>query len=160
MIERYGPSGPRMNLRQLMDRLMEDAFVMPREGQMTTAESTAVDVYEEGDTVIVEAQLPGMKPEDIDISVEGGTLTIRGETKAEEERKGRNYLIREHRRGSFARSLRLPDVVDADAAQASYEDGVLRLTFPKSEQAKPRRISVTPGSQQALSGKGPTGESA
>jgi HSP20 family protein len=160
MIERHGPSGPRMNLRQLMDRLMEDAFVVPREGQMMTTETTAVNVYEEGDNVVVEAQLPGMKPEEIDISVEGGTLTIRGETKAEEERKERNYLIREHRRGSFARSLRLPDVVDADAARASYEDGVLRLTFPKSERAKPRRISVTPGSQQVLTGKGETGVSA
>lgn len=160
MIERYEPFGRTMSLRQMMDRLMEDAFIMPREGQTTPVGSAALNVYEEGENLVVEAQLPGMKPEDIDVSVERGTLTIRGETKTDEERKERNYLVREHRRGSFVRSMRLPDTVDPDAVQATFEDGVLRLTFPKSEQAKPRRIEIPSGGQQALAGKGQPGTSA
>ena len=159
MIERYDPFGRTMSLRQMMDRLMEDAFIMPREGQTTPVGSAALNVYEEGDNLVVEAQLPGMKPEDVDISVESGTLTIRAEAKAQEERKERNYVIREHRRGSFVRSLRLPDTVDPDAAQATFENGVLRLTLPRSEQAKPRRIEISSGGQQALTGNTQTGAS-
>jgi HSP20 family protein len=147
MIDRYDPFGRTLSLRQMMDRLMEDAFVMPRGGDAPTMGTPAMDVYEEGDNVVVETPLPGMKPDDIDINIEHGTLTIRGESKSEEERKDRNYLIREQRMGSFQRSLRLPDTVDANACQASYDNGVLRLTLPKSEQAKPRRIPVSAGSQ-------------
>lgn len=77
--------------------------------------------------------------------MERGTLTIRGERKHEEERKERNYLIRERRSGSFSRTLQLPSTVDTDACQATYEHGVLHLVFPKSEAAKPRRIQVGPG---------------
>lgn len=147
MIERYDPFRQMMSLRQMMDRLFEDAFVMPREGQSEGAEHATLDVYEEGNNLIVEASLPGMKPEDVDVSIEGGMLTIRGETKADEERKDRNYLIREHRRGSFARSVRLPDNVDTDKVQANFDNGVLRLVFPKSEQSKVKRIPLTSGSQ-------------
>jgi HSP20 family protein len=160
MIERYDPFGRLMSLRQMMDRLMEDAFIVPREGQPTGMGSTALNVYEEGDNLVVEAQLPGMKPEDIDVSVERGVLTIRGQTKAEEERKERNYLVREHRTGSFVRSVRLPETADPDKAQATFENGVLRLAFPRIEQAKPRRIQVGSGGQQALAGEGQTGASA
>jgi HSP20 family protein len=159
MIERYDPFGRAMSLRQMMDRLLEDAFIVPREGQMTAAGSAPLNVYEEGDNVVVEAQLPGTKPEDIDVRVERGTLTIRAETKADEERQERSYLVREHRRGTLERSLRLPETVDPDACQASFENGVLRLTFPRSEQAKPRRISVTAGGQQALTGDAQDGAS-
>ena len=77
MIERYDPFGRMMSLRQMMDRLLEDAFVLPPEGQTTGMASTALNVYEEGDDLVVEAPLPGMRPEDIDVSVERGVLTIR-----------------------------------------------------------------------------------
>jgi HSP20 family protein len=147
MIDRYDPFGRTLSLRQMMDRLMEDAFVMPRGGETPAMDTPAMDVYEEGDNVVIETPLPGMKPDDIDINIEHGTLTIRGESKSAEERKDRNYLIREQRMGRFQRSLRLPDTVDTNACQASYDNGVLRLTLPKSEQAKPRRIPVTGGSQ-------------
>lgn len=155
MIERYDPFGRLMSLRQMMDRLLEDAFIMPRNGhEQAEAQAGALNVYEEGDDFVVEAQLPGMRPEDIQVTVDRGTLTIRGETRAEQERRERNYLIREQRRGSFTRSLRLPESVDPDSVQASFENGVLRLTFKRTEQAKPRRIAVTGGSQRALSGNG------
>jgi HSP20 family protein len=148
MIERYDPFGRMMSLRQMMDRLMEDAFIVPRgEGQAAPAGSLAMNVYEEGDNFVVEAQIPGMKPEDIDINIEHGTLTVRGESKSEQERRERNYVIREHRAGSFSRSIRLPDMVDPDACEATYDNGILRLTLPKSEQAKPRRIPIQAGRQ-------------
>ena len=151
MIDRYQPFGPTMGLRQVMDRLLEDAVVMPRGGDGQGWGGPALDVYEEGDRLAVEAQLPGLKPEDLDINVEQGMLTISGQTTHEEERKERNYLVREHRNGRFSRSMRLPATYDADACTASFEDGVLRLTFPKSEAAKPRRIQIT-GSGQRVNG--------
>jgi HSP20 family protein len=137
-----------LSLRQMMDRLMEEAFVMPREGQAISFGGLPLNVYEEGDNYVVETHLPGLKPEDVDVSVEGNTLTIRGETKAETERKERNYLMREHRYGRFERSLRLPDTVDPNRAQANFENGVLRLSFPKTEQAKPRKIAIGSGGQK------------
>ena len=144
MIDRFDPFGRALSLRQVMDRMLEDAFIMPRAGgTQAVAESTmSMDMYEQGDNYVVEAQLPGIKPEDIQVNIEQGTLTIRAETKTEQERRERNYLIREHRAGRFSRSVRLPESVDADACQARYENGVLRLTIPKAEQAKPRRIQV------------------
>ena len=156
MLDRHDPLGRNLGLglRQVMDRLLEDAVVMPR-GEGQAAGGPAIDAYEGGDTLVVEAHLPGMKPDDLDINVEQGVLTISGQTTAEEERKERNYLIREHRTGRFSRSLRLPATYNPDACQANFEHGVLRLSFPKSESAKPRRIQIGGGSQPAMtSGKG------
>src|SRR4051794_7793131 len=96
MIDRYGAMRQPMGLRQLMDRMLEDAFIMPREvsGQ-SWGGGPAMDVYEEGDNLVVEAHLPGIKPDDLDVHVEQGVLTISGHTEAEDERKDRNYLVRE-----------------------------------------------------------------
>ena len=152
MLDRHDPFGRGLGLRQVMDRLLEDAVVMPRGGDGQGWAGPVLNVYEDGDTLVVEAQLPGMKPEDLDINVEQGVLTISGQTTAEEERKERSYLIREHRSGRFSRSLRLPATYDADACQAEFEHGVLRLSFPKSEAAKPRRIQIGGGGQQAMTG--------
>src|SRR5215208_2939903 len=121
MIDRYEPLGRSMSLRQIMDRLMEDAFVMPRPGGAEG--SLSVDVYEEGDN--------------LDVNVERGVLTISGQTEAEQERTQRNYLLREKRSGRFSRSLQLPPSYTADPSEATFEDGVLRLVFPKAEEAKP-----------------------
>lgn len=152
MIDRYDPFGRTMSLRQMMDRLLEDAFIMPRSGQSGGEGGpmqTAVNVYEEGDNLVVEAQLPGIRPEDVDVTFERGTLSIRGQTKQEQERKERNYIVREHRRGSFTRSISLPESVDPDGAQATFEHGMLRLTFPKSQRARPRKIQVSTGGQSS-----------
>jgi HSP20 family protein len=149
MLDRHDPFGRAMGLRQVMDRLLEDAFVMPR-GDGQGAGGPAFNVYEEGDNLLVEAHLPGIKPEDLDINVEQGVLTISGQAQAEEERTERNYLVREYRAGRFSRSLRLPATYNPDACQADFEHGVLRLSFPKSEAAKPRRIQIGGGSQPAM----------
>src|SRR3954447_947322 len=152
--------GRAMGLRQVMDRLLEEAVVMPRGGEGQTWSGPALNVFEEGDQLTVEAQLPGIKPEDLDINVEQGVLTISGQTVSEEERTERNYLVREHRTGRFSRSLRLPAAYDADACMARFEHGVLRLSFPKSESAKPRRIQIGGGSQPAVTdGKATNGRS-
>ena len=154
MIDRYQAFGPTMGLRQVMDRLLEDAFVMPRAGDGQGWSGPALNVYEEGDQLTVEAQIPGLKPEDLDINVEQGMLTISGQTTTEEERKGRSYFVREHRSGRFSRSLRLPSSYDADACTATFEHGVLKLAFPKSEAAKPHRIQIGGASQPTMtSGK-------
>lgn len=148
MIDRYDPFGRTMGLRQVMDRLLEDAVLMPRQG--TGGAGPSVDVYEEGDNLIVEAQLPGFTPENLDVNVERGVLTISGQTEAEEERKDRNYLLREKRSGRFTRSLHLPPAYAADPNQATFEHGVLRLVFPKTEEAKPRRIQLSGTDQPAM----------
>jgi len=141
MLDRYDPFGRAMGLRQVMDRLLEDAFIVPRPGG--TESSPSVDVYEEGDNLIVEAHAPGFKPENLDVNVERGVLTISGQSEAEQERKERNYLLREKRSGRFTRSLQLPPSYTTDPTQATFEHGVLHLVFPKAEEAKPRRIQLS-----------------
>jgi hypothetical protein len=97
----------------------------------------------------VRASLPGIKPEDLDISVQGDLLTIRGETREETTSGGENWQRREIRRGAFARAFRLPSDVDSDASDASFENGILELRLPKREEAKPRKIQVG-GTQEAI----------
>ena len=153
MLDRHDTFGRAMGLRQVMDRLMEDAFVMPRGGDGQSWGGPALNVYEEDDQLTVEAQLPGIKPDDLDINVEQGVLTISGQSVTEEERKERNYFVREHRTGRFSRSLRLPATYNTDNCTANFEHGVLKLVFPKSEAAKPRRIQINgTGSQPAVAG--------
>jgi HSP20 family protein len=92
--------------------------------------------------VVVKATLPGLRPEDASIDITGETLTIKGETKAEQAIKKENYLYQERRYGSFARSVVLPGGLKTDKAEATMEDGVLTLTIPKVEEAKPKAIKV------------------
>jgi len=101
-----------------------------------------VDIYETKDDVVVKASLPGVKPEDIEVSVVGDTLTIKGEVKEEKDIKEENYIRKERRYGSFCRSFTLPVSVDADKATAEFENGVLTLTLPKAEEVKPKTIAI------------------
>ena len=154
MLDRHDHLGRAMGLRQVMDRLLEDAFVMPRDGGAGEGwVGPAMDVYEEGDDLVVEAHLPGIRPEGLDVNVERGVLTISGKTEAQEERKERNYLLREKRSGRFARTLQLPSMYNTESCQANFENGVLRLTFPKAEEAKPRRIQIGTGGQPSIEGQ-------
>jgi HSP20 family protein len=127
-----------------MDRLFEESFVRPGGGRLAPAgmEIPAVDMYQTDDAVVVKSAIPGIKPEDIDISITGDTLTIRGETKVEEEVNEENYMRRERRYGSFCRSLALPLPVVTDKAEAEFENGVLTLTLPKAEEVKPKAIKI------------------
>lgn len=142
---RWEPSRDIVSLRDMMDRLFEDAFVTPRGGMtMHGLGELALDMYETNDAVVVKTALPGVKPEDVDITITGDTLAIRGETRQEDENKEGNYLRRERRYGEFARSITLPSGLQVDRADASFDNGMLTLKIPKSEQAKPKSIKVKP----------------
>jgi len=143
MIDRYDEIGQATSLRQMMDRLFEDAVVPWNVN--SSHWGPALDVFEENDNLIVQAHLPGLKPNDIDVQVEDGTLTIAGTSQSEQDTEERRYLLHEQRTGRFVRTLELPTGYLGDPTQALYQDGVLRLVFPKSEAAKPRRIPLTAG---------------
>ena len=133
-----------ISLREAMDRLFEESFVRPRADWLWPygPETLAVDMYETPENVVVKTAIPGVKPEDIDITITGNTLTIKGETKAEEEVKRENYIRQERRYGAFSRSLTLPTKVVAEKAKAEFENGILTLTLPKAEEVKPKVIKV------------------
>ncbi len=142
---RWEPSRDLVSLRDMMDRIFEDAFVTPRGMMMPFGSGElAMDMYETKDDVVVKTALPGVKPEDVDITIMGDTLTIKGETKeeSEEKQKEQNYLRRERRYGEFTRTITLPSGLQIDKADASFDNGMLTLRIPKSEQAKPKSIKV------------------
>jgi HSP20 family protein len=102
----------------------------------------ALDAVENDDAFVISASLPGIGPDDIDVTLEDNVLTIKAETNADETVKEGDYRLRERRFGAFSRSVRLPGDVDAEGVEASYEHGVLNLVVPKAETAKPKKISV------------------
>ena len=103
----------------------------------------ALDIFEKNDRFVVKAEIPGMKEDDIDVSVIGDTLTIKGECKAEKEVKEEDYYCCERSYGSFSRSIALPSSVDAKKIEASYEDGILEISLPKAPEVKPKKIAVS-----------------
>ena len=144
IIRRTSPFGEMLSLRQAMDRLFEDSIVRPRSFVFDSAEGPwlPLDIHTTPDELVVEAAMPGVKPEDVDITVTGDTLTISGTTGGEREHEEQGYVMREIRRGSFSRSVTLPTDVRSEGATASFEHGLLRLSIPKAEAAKPRQITV------------------
>jgi HSP20 family protein len=143
--------GDLLSLRQAMDRLFEESFVNPRTWSWGESQLVPMDVYATDDDFVVEASLPGVKPEEVDITVEGNTLTIAGETRSTRKDEEGSTLFSEIRRGSFSRTMSLPAGLEPDKAKATFEDGVLTLRIPKAEQVKPRQIKIT--SEQARSGE-------
>ncbi len=107
--------------------------------------SLPVDVAQDDDTITVRASLPGLKAEDIDVSVDDGVLVIAGETEASSDQDTNGYLLRERRSGKFRRTLKLPETVDADKAESTYAAGVITITLPKTEARKARRLTVKAG---------------
>ena len=138
--------GP-VSLQQAMNRLFEDSFVRPMFDQQDM--NLAMDMYETDDSVVVKLAVSGAKPEDIQITVVGDTLTIKGKVEAEQETKDRNYHLRERRYGSFVRTVTLPVPVNVDATTAEFENGILTLTAPKREEVKPKTIQVKPTEAKA-----------
>jgi HSP20 family protein len=138
---RWEPMREMMTLREAMDRLFDDAFTRPV-GISGVSAMPAIDMYQTNDEVVVKATLPGLKAEDVSITVTGETLTLRGEYKQENEQKEATYHIREQRSGSFERSLLLPTDVKADKAKADFENGVLTITMPIAEEVKPKSITI------------------
>lgn len=140
-LTRWEPMREMMSLRDAMDRLFDDAFTRPISVSGVSG-MPAIDMYQTNDDVVVKATLPGLKAEDVDITVTGETLTLRGEFKHEDEQKESSYHIREQRYGSFERSILLPTDVKADKAKADFEDGILTITMPIAEDVKPKSINI------------------
>ncbi len=144
---RWDPAREMVSLREAMDRLFEESFLRP--GLLGGSDSAAalmpLDMYETDESIVVKAAIPGVKPEDIEVTVTGDLLTIKGEFKTETEDKDekRNYHRQERRYGSFSRQVTLPSGVNADACQADFENGVLTLKLPKAEEAKVKKVQIT-----------------
>jgi HSP20 family protein len=134
-------------LRREMDRLWEDYFGLGRRAlrPMELEFAPAVDVKETADQIVVKAEVPGIDAKEINISITGDVLTIKGEKKSEREEKEENYHLVERSYGSFSRSLSLPAVVDHDRIEANYDKGVLTITCPKKEEVKPKAIKIKTG---------------
>ncbi|GAC1448152.1 MAG: Hsp20/alpha crystallin family protein [Isosphaeraceae bacterium] len=152
-IERWNPLGEAISLRDAMNSLFQESFIRPSGLSAQNGLATlSVDVSETQNEFVVKASVPGIKPEDVQITVQGDVLTIRGESHVEEEKKGEHWHLRERRQGAFQRSMTLGTPVNAEKAEAHYEHGVLTLKLPKAEESKPRRIKVGVGSASGQNG--------
>jgi len=142
-IERWDPFREMMALRNRVDHLFESMFTRPRGERMATIfDYPALDMYESDGKIKVDVRLPGLKPEEVELTTSGNTLTIKGEHKAKEEVKDANYYRHEMHYGAFTRDVMLPEMVDAKHPEAVFENGVLTVTFPKLATAEPKRIAI------------------
>jgi HSP20 family protein len=134
------------SLQERINKMFEETMgaLSPTEGEEFERGTwaPAVDIHETGDGFVVRADLPGVKKDDIQIDLKDNTLTLKGEKKFEEKVSKDNYIRVERSYGSFVRSFALPQNVDVEKIKASYKDGVLELTLPKKEEAKPKQIRV------------------
>lgn len=141
-ITRWDPLQEMLTLREAMNQLFEESYVSPAQARQRQGFVPALDLSETPESFIVEMAVPGMKPENLDIAVENGVLTVKGEVKQETTDKNRQYHRIERHYGAFTRTLNLPTTVKVDAIQANLRDGVLHLDIPKAEEVKPRKINV------------------
>jgi HSP20 family protein len=149
-VVKYDPFRELRSLQDEMTRLFTG--VSPsgygREEMVNGAWSPSVDIWEEKDALVLEAELPGMKRDDFELMIENNQITLRGERKFEKKSEGDNYHRVERSYGSFTRSFTLPQTVTAEGAKAVFENGVLRVTLPKREETKARKIEVTGGDSE------------
>ena len=145
---RWNPVREAAELMNEFDRALEYPLLRQRWGmplrtnEIVGSWNLALDVAEKGDVFTVKASLPGISPDDLNVTLEDNVLTIQGEVKEDETIEESNYHIRERRTGSFSRSVRFPVPVEGDKVEAEYENGVLTLSIPKAEAVKPKRIAV------------------
>jgi HSP20 family protein len=157
IVRRPSPFGELMSLRSAMDRLFEDSFVRrPFGTAFDPTASLPLDVTRTADALVVEAALPGIKPEDVEITVEDGTLSIRGEYRDERRTGEGESLVQEIRRGTVARAVTLPTGLEPEEATATFEHGLLTLRIPKAEAVKPRQIRISPTVDGATTAGDPT----
>jgi len=143
-ITRWDPFREPQSIRSFIDRYFDEPFFPAPQlwGQRSESYSLPLDVIEEDGQYIVKASIPGVNPEDVEITLTDNVLTIKGEMKQENERNEANYHVRERRTGNFVRQVALPMAVNSDHVEATNENGVLTLHLPKSEAAKPKKIAV------------------
>lgn len=147
-LTRWDPFAELASMRSAMDRIFDHSLSrfpsLRTNGEEIAASDLALDVYETNDEFVVKAAVPGIDPKDVDISVDDDVLTIRGDYERRDQVDEDRYLRRELHWGGFARQLRLPPTVDAEHANASFENGILTLTLPKKPEARARVIKITP----------------
>jgi HSP20 family protein len=146
-IVRWEPLRDLVSLQERMNRLFDESFRGVNRGTgeedwLGGSWAPAVDIYEQDGNIVLKAELPGVDPKDVDVRVENNILTLRGERKLDHEVKKENYHRVERAYGSFTRSFTLPNVVDTEKIKAEYKDGLLRMTLPKKEEARPKQISI------------------
>jgi HSP20 family protein len=141
---RYDPFSEALRLRDAMNQLFEQSFVRPVWGAGGVAARAALmDVYETENGYQVHVLLPGVKPDDVEVTVQQNTLNIKGQFQASTEQKQVNWLIQEIGSGSFERTITFPRPIDADKIETHFEHGVLTISIPFHEASKPRRISIS-----------------
>ena len=138
---RYDPFREMLSLRGTANRMFERSFVFPTWG-ITNATLAPMDVIENEQGYQLKVQLPGVKPEDIELMVRQNTLTLKGQHSSTKEEKKKNWVVKEIRSGSFGRSITFEKPIDADKIDTSYENGVLTISVPYSEAGKPKKISI------------------
>jgi HSP20 family protein len=146
LTRRTSPFGELVTLRQAMDRLFDDTVFRPLTAYSSQGDLARLplDVRTTPEALLVEAALPGIAPEDVDITVENNTLTIRAEDRTERTGDENGWVVREIGHGSVMRTVTLPTGLEADKAEATFEHGMLTLRIPKAEQVKPKQIRITP----------------
>lgn len=145
-LPQFGPFASLSAWREAMRQFLDEG-VGPRDFLPSALSSmfVPVDVLDTGEDILVRAAMPGVKAEDLKITLNGNTLTLKGEVEAEAELEDAAYLRRERHASAYTRSITLPVTVEADQAQAVFRDGILSLTFPKNEKVRPKTIKVTAG---------------
>src|SRR5213594_3132146 len=144
-----------------MNRLFRESYSPegPEEALTTTSFAPPVDIYEDEHNITLKMEVPGIDEKDIDVRIENSTLTVHGERKFEKEEKEENFRRVERQYGSFTRSFTLPNTVDPEQVNATYDKGVLKVTLAKKAEAKPKQIKVNVGSERTLEGKESKGAS-
>ena len=145
-ITRWDPFREVVSLQNRLNSLFQDYGRSDTEALSAASFAPPVDIYEDDQKLVLKLEVPGVKQDDLDIQVEGRTLTVRGERKFSSEEKQENFHRVEHRYGTFARSFTLPNTVDAENVKATYDAGVLELSLTKKAEAKPRQIKISAGS--------------
>lgn len=148
-ITRWDPFRDMFSLQQRMNSLVQQAFPARQESDDPLATTNFIppaEIYEDERHLTVKLDTPGIKHEDLDVRVENNVLTVRGERKFDKEEKEENFHRVEHHYGSFYRAFTLPATIDSGRVKADYENGVLKLTFDKREEAKPKQIKINVGS--------------
>ena len=151
VLQRFDPFRDLRNMEETMNRLWRGF------GTATTREGAedwniAIDVVQKPEEIVVNASLPGVKPEDIDVTIEDNVLTLKAERQAEHKEEDSRYLIQERSYGSYYRALRLPDTVDLNKVKSTYDKGVLSISLPKAEEKKPKQIKVNVGAKEIEAG--------
>ena len=142
MLGRWNPYREMNHMRRMMDRVYDENLAQRWNDAERAASPLALDVKESDEAYVVKATLPGIDPQEVEITYNNKTLSIQGELKSEEEQENERYHMRERYSGKFFRQLRLPIPINEEAIDAKYEHGILTLTLPKSEELKPKKIVV------------------